>query len=380
MSEARVTVLHTRIVSGTGGGPEKTILNSPRFLEGTRWREAALYLHAPLDPGIEVLRERAKARRCPFHTLADKYPFDPRTLKQCADLCRELGVVIWHGHDYKSNLFGVLLRKRCDLRLFTTVHGWVKYTRKTPLYFAVDRWSIRRYEEVVCVSQDLFDECARFGVSKEKLTLVENAIDTDEFRRAGAPSASPLRASMPAGRLLVGAVGRLSEEKGFHHLITAVERAIERGLELELWIAGEGDQKPRLEAQIAASRHAARMKLLGFQKDALQLFEALDVFALSSLREGLPNVVLEAMAMEVPVLATRCGGMEAFAEDGEDALLVGTDSADELERGLARLAEDAALRQRLATTARAKIERDYSFARRMQRFAALYERMLARPR
>ncbi|MBK7877903.1 MAG: glycosyltransferase [Planctomycetes bacterium] len=172
----------------------------------------------------------------------------------------------------------------------------------------------------------------------------------------------------------------MSEEKGFHHLIAAVERCVERGLDLELWIAGEGDQQARLEAQIAASKHAARLKLLGFRKDAKALFEAMDVFALSSLREGLPNVVLEAMAMEVPVLATRCGGMEAFAKDDEDALLVGVDSADELERGLARLAEDAALRQRLAKTARTKIERDYSFARRMQRFAALYERMLARPR
>lgn len=422
MSSERITVLHTRIVSGTGGGPEKTILNSPRFLEGTKWREEALYLHAPGDPGIEVLRERARERRCPFHTLADRWPLDPRTLKRCAELCRELGVVIWHGHDYKSNLFGVLLRRYCDLRLFTTVHGWVKYTARTPLYFAVDRWAIKRHEEVVCVSQDLFDECARFGVPAERLTLIENAIDTEEFRRAGPPSAAPLRAEKssapspagsatpaglatpagsapsksaatksstapsnalgptPAGRLVVGAVGRLSEEKGFHHLIAAVERCVERGLDLELWIAGEGDQQARLEAQIAASKHAARLKLLGFRKDAKALFEAMDVFALSSLREGLPNVVLEAMAMEVPVLATRCGGMEAFAKDEEDALLVGVDSADELERGLARLATDSALRARLATTARAKIERDYSFARRMQRFAELYERMLARPR
>lgn len=377
---APVTVLHARIVTGTGGGPEKTILNSPRFLAGTRWREEALYLHAPGDPGIEILRERARERGCPFHSIADPLPFDPRTLKRCADLCRERGVRIWHGHDYKSNLFGILLRRRCDLRLLTTVHGWVKLTKRTPLYFAIDRWTLKRYEEVVCVSQDLYDACAKIGVKPERLELVENAIDTEEFRRAGAPSASPLRASMPSGRLLVGAVGRLSDEKGFHHLIAAVERCIERGHDLELWIAGEGDQEPRLRAQIVASRHAERVKLLGFRSDAKALFEAMDVFALSSLREGLPNVVLEAMAMEVPVLATRCGGMEAFAKDEEDALLVGANSTDELARGLERLAGDASLRAKLARTARAKIERDYSFARRMRRFAELYERMLARPR
>ncbi|HVG90973.1 MAG TPA: glycosyltransferase, partial [Alphaproteobacteria bacterium] len=65
-----------------------------------------------------------------------------------------------------------------------------------------------------------------------------------------------------------------------------------------------------------ASKWSDRLELLGYQSDARALFEALDIFALSSLREGLPNVVLEAMAMEVPVVATRCGGMESFARDG----------------------------------------------------------------
>jgi len=380
MTTESIHVLHARIVSGTGGGPEKTILNSPRFLRGTRWHESALYLHAPGDPGIEVLRERARERDCPFFTLADPLPFDLRTLKRCADLCRREKVRIWHGHDYKSNLFGLLLRRHCDLELFTTVHGWVKFTQRTPLYFAVDRWCLKRYHEVVAVSQDLFDECLKIGVKRERLTLIENAIDTEEFRRHRAPSASPLRATTPPGRLVIGAVGRLSEEKGFHHLIRAVEARIAAGDDLELWIAGEGDQQQRLTAQIAASPHAARLKLLGFRNDALQLFEAMDIFALSSLREGLPNVVLEAMALEVPVLSTRCGGMESFARDGDDALLVERDSATALEQGLARLTRDPALRQSLATTARAKIERDYSFAHRMQRFADLYERLLARDR
>jgi glycosyltransferase involved in cell wall biosynthesis len=119
------------------------------------------------------------------------------------------------------------------------------------------------------------------------------------------------------------------------------------------------------------------MKLLGFRTDALALFEAMDVFALSSLREGLPNVVLEAMAMEVPVVATRCGGLEAFGRDGEDMLLVPAGSAEALAAGIERLARDEGLRARLARGARARVERDASFRRRMERFVGIYDRLLS---
>ena len=383
-SGGAVTVLDARIVTGAGGGPEKTILNSPRFLEGTRYRNLALYLHAPGDPGIEVIRARAEAKRCPLITIADPRAVDFRTLRRVAELCREHDVRIWHGHDYKSNLFGVLLARLCDLRLVTTVHGWVKHTEKTPLYFAVDRFAMRRYEEVIAVSQDLYDASLAAGVAPERLSLIENAIDTDEFRRARPPAASPLRAggaaavsATPPGRLVVGAVGRLSEEKGFELLVRAVEDLVDEGLDLELWIAGEGDREASLREQTSRSRHAARIRVLGYRTDVRELFEAFDLFALSSLREGLPNVVLEAMAMEVPVVATRCGGMEAFARDGEDALLVEAGSVEALHRGLGRALRDPGLRARLAAAARARVERELGFARRMERVAEVYDRLLA---
>jgi glycosyltransferase involved in cell wall biosynthesis len=366
MQSSPIVVAHVRIVSGAGGGPEKTILATPRELKGSGYQAFALYLHAPGDAGFEVLRERARQKDCELVALADRWPYDPRTLKKLAALCRERGVRIWHGHDYKSNFYGVLLRKQLGVKLVSTMHGWVQPSWKTPLYFAIDRWSLRRYEQVMAVSQDLFEAALENGVARERLTLVENAIDTEEFRRRAPTSGKPF---------VIGAVGRLSEEKGFHLLIEACERLAARGREFELRIAGEGPDKQRLAQQIARSPFAARWKLLGFQKDTRALFESFDLFALSSLREGLPNVVLEAMAMEVPVLATRSGGMEAFAKHGEDTWLVDPGSVDELERGLEQLLSDAELRQRLARTARARIERESSFQARIAKEVAVYSRL-----
>lgn len=374
MSSAHpITVLHVRIVSGAGGGPEKTILNSPRHLVGTRYRALATYLHAPGDRGIEGLRARAIEKQCPFFALEDRRPVDLATLRALADLCRAHDVRLWHGHDYKSNLYGILLATTLGMRLVTTAHGWVQHTSKTPLYFAIDRWCLRRYERVVAVSRDLEAACLQLGVPRERLVQIDNAIDTREFERDRAAAESPLRGSTPRSRLVIGAAGRLSDEKGFHLLIQAVERLVARGLDLELWIAGEGDERARLEAQIAASPHRARLKLLGHRVDTIALFEAFDVFALSSIREGLPNVVLEAMAMRVPVVATRCGGMSAFGRDGTDMLLVDAGSVDALERGIERVARNVELRTRLADAARERVERELSFARRMQRMVAVYD-------
>lgn len=361
------TVLHVRIAAGAGGGPEKTIINSPRHLVGSAYRAMVVYLHPPKDPGFQVIEERARAKDCPLLGMPESLPIDPRVLWKLARFCKREGVDIWHGHDYKTNLYGVLLRPFVGFRLVTTVHGWVKHTSKTPLYYGIDRWTLPRHDQVIAVSSDLYDASRLAGVDEERLSLIENAIDTEEFQRS--------RERESSGPLRIGAVGRLSEEKGFDLLIQAVERLIDEGFDLELAIAGEGDQQEALEQRVAGSPHRERLKLLGFQTDTRALFDRFDLFCLSSLREGLPNVVLEAMSMSLPVVATRSGGMESFAKDGEDALLIDPASVEELVAGLRRVAQSRELRDSLAKAARERVVRDCSFQSRMQRVIEIYDRV-----
>jgi glycosyltransferase involved in cell wall biosynthesis len=367
MDEAQRTVLHVRIAAGAGGGPEKTIINTPRHLEGTAYRASVAYLHPPEDPGFEIITRRALEKACPIEGIPESLPIDPRVLWRLRKICKQQHVHIWHGHDYKSNLYGVLLRPLCGFKLVTTVHGWVKHTKKTPLYYGIDRWTLPRHDQVIAVSSDLYEASLKAGVATEQLSLIENAIDTEEYQRT--------RPRAAGGRLRIGAVGRLSEEKGFDLLIRAVESLMDEGHELELAIAGEGDKEAALRQQMSASRHAEHLKLLGFKSDTRALFDGFDLFCLSSLREGLPNVVLEAMSMGLPIVATRSGGMQEFARDGEDAILVAPGTVEELEAGLRRVVADPRLRDRLAEGARARAVRDCSFARRMQRVVEVYDRL-----
>jgi glycosyltransferase involved in cell wall biosynthesis len=297
---------------------------------------------------------------------------------RCLAVCRRERVAIWHGHDYKSNALGLLLRRFWPMRLVTTVHGWVHRTPRTPLYYKIDELCLPRFEAVLCVSDDLRDRCLARGVPADRCRLIENAIDTDEYARRTAAAEAKRRAGVPPGRLVVGAVGRLSEEKGFDVLIRAAHRLLRGGADLELLIAGEGGAGPGLRALIGELGVAGRVHLLGHVADARGLYEALDVFALSSRREGLPNVVLEALAMEVPVVATRVNGVPRLVRDGATGLLVEPDSADGLADGLARLLGDAGLRARLAAAGRRAVERDYSFTARMGKVRAVYDGLLGR--
>jgi glycosyltransferase involved in cell wall biosynthesis len=371
-------VLETRVVCGSGGGPDKTILNSPRHLWSAGYRTVCAYMHPPGDAGFEELRRKAAAAEAPLLSVPDRGPWDWRVATRLLTVCRRESVRIWHGHDYKSNALGLLLRRFWPMRLVTTVHGWVKQTRRTPLYYRVDELCLPRYESVICVSEDLRDRCIARGVSPDRCLLVENAIDADEFVRRTNRDEARRRAGAPPGRIVIGAVGRLSAEKGFDLLIHAVHRLLHVGYDLELWFAGEGDAEPSLRALATDLGLADRVRLLGYQSDLRPVYEAMDLFALSSIREGLPNVVLEAMAMEVPVVATRVAGVPRLIRDGETGVLVDSGSVDALSSGLGRLLGDADARARLATAGRRSVVENYSFAARMQKVRAVYDGLLRR--
>jgi glycosyltransferase involved in cell wall biosynthesis len=374
-AEARV-VLHTRVVAGSGGGPDKTILNSPRFLAGSGYRALCAYMHPPGDPGFEQLRSRARLWQATLLSVPDRGPWDWKVVPRLLDICRRERVTIWHGHDYKSNALGLLLRRFWPMRLVTTVHGWVHQTRRTPLYYWVDRRSLRYYEKVICVSEDLLESCRACGVPAARCILIENAIDTAQFARRLTVAQAKERLGVPASRLLIGAVGRLSAEKGFDVLVRAVERLLKLGRDVELHIIGEGDEKAALQALISELGVGERVHLLGYRPDTIDLYQAMDLFALSSLREGLPNVLLEAMALEVPVVATRIAGIPRLVRDGENGLLVAPGDLDHLTRALTRLLGDAEVRAELGQAGRRTIESRYSFEVRMGKVRRLYDGLL----
>lgn len=375
--KALAVVLDARVVTGTGGGPDKTILLSPRKLLPLGYRNLCVYLHPPEDPGFDELRKRAARYDAPLFEVPDRGAWDLSIVPALLRVCRQEKVQIWHGHDYKTNALGLLLKRFWPMRLVTTVHGWVRHTARTPLYYRIDKFCLPRYEAVIGVSQDLVEASIECGVARDRAILIENGVDAEEFQRRTSVTLAKEKQGWPTHRLLVGAVGRLSPEKGFDLLIRAMGLLVAEGLDVGLFIAGSGPEQRVLEELTQSLGLADRVRFLGYRDDTREIYEALDVFCLSSLREGLPNVLLEAMALETPVAATRVSGVPRLVQHEASGLLVEPGSEKALAGALGRLLRDPALRERLARAGRQTIEERYSFDVRTQKVRDVYDRLLA---
>lgn len=371
-------VFDTRVVTGSGGGPDKTILNSPRFLEPLGYKMLCGYLYPPGDPGYADIVTKAEKYSAPLISIPDRGPWDWKVVRGLLDVCKRENVAIWHGHDYKTNALGLLLNRFWKMRLVTTVHGWVHQTARTPLYYRIDKFCLPRYEKVICVSEDLYRECRSIGVSASKCVLLENAIDADDYRRSLMTAEAKTKLGLPVESFVIGAVGRLAEEKAFDVLIRSVHTLRQNGRDARLVIVGEGGDRKRLEALADELHVRPYIVLAGWQSDVRTYYEAMDVFALSSLREGLPNVLLEAMALEVPSVATRINGIPRVIDSGSNGTLVAPGDLHGMTAALLELAVRPDLREQYRVAGRQTIESRFSFPARMEKLSAIYDRMLSR--
>lgn len=372
-------VLHARVMAGTGGGPEKTILRSPRYADPARYRMTAAYITPTANPGNASLQQRAEALGCPLRFIEERGPVDWRTVRHLSRLCDELNIDIWHGHDYKSNLIGLMLRRmrRRPMKLITTVHLWTDETRRLMLYKRIDKWTLPRYERVIAVSPELEQACRAAGVADDRAVYIPNAIEPECFQRSRTPADARRALGFDARRPTLGFVGRLSNQKRIDKLIDILPAIQRRIGPVQLLLVGDGVEGAKLQNQVGQLGLADTVRFCGWRDDLHRWYEAMDVMMLPSEREGLPNVLLEAMALQVPVAATNVGANDNLLDQGRCGVLL-SQQADTWIEPLCGLLTDGAARERLARLGRHRIETEFSFATRMQRIMSEYDRLLGR--
>lgn len=205
-------------------------------------------------------------------------------------------------------------------------------------YPAIWKWLYRRFyrqaDKIVCLSDSMSrDLVERFHLPPEKLVRIYNPVDVDRVR-AMAAGGNPLEG---AGPHLVAA-SRLCRQKGFDVLLNAMPDVLARIPAAHLWILGDGPLESELKRQAMRLGLNRSVSFLGFQENPWPYLKHADVFVLASRYEGLPNVVLESLALGLPVVATNCpGGLEEIRGAGNPVTLVPPDHPGALANAIVEL-------------------------------------------
>ncbi len=373
-----VTVAEFRCTDTTGGGPDKTILFSAAGHDPERVRIVPFFLTHEGDPlpGITAFSRESgvEAIRVP-----DRSKLDLRLLPDMRRRLRKHGCDLIHTHDFKTDFWGlVLARTTPGLGLMATAHGWSNPLAPSHRFFnALDRRVLRAFPLVIAVSEATAEKLAGMKIRPERIEVLPNGIDLEAW--SPRPRPDPLPPGLPAGGRFIGTVGRLSIDKAVDTLIEAFAVLAPGRPDLHLVLVGDGPERERLEALAAARGVAARTLFLGHRADLRDLYAAFDLFALSSRTEGMPNTLLEALAMARPVVATPVGGVGEVVRDRREAILVPPGQTAPLAEALSEVLDSEILAASLSQAGRRRVEACYSFAARLDRLETLYERVAGIP-
>ena len=280
-------------------------------------------------------------------------------------------------HGYKPNLLGRPAARRVGIPAIAVSRGWTRATWKVRLYEALDRFHLRYMDRVVCVSEGQARKVCQAGTPTPLVRVIRNAIFTDRFGDPDEPGRAFLQAFFARPRShLIGAAGRLSPEKGFGDLATAAAAVVRAFPHAGFLLFGNGPLESTLARQIRRLRLEDNFVLAGFRADLDRWLPNFDAFVLPSYTEGLPNVVLEASAARVPVVATTVGGTPEALEDGQGGFLVSPGDATMLARRIGDLLGDVRLRETLGMGGYYHVRDHFTFAAQARQYVELFEELL----
>jgi glycosyltransferase involved in cell wall biosynthesis len=372
---APVRVLELRSVRGTGGGPEKTILLGAAQA-GPGIAVTVCYLRDTRDPVFGIDR-RASAAGVDYVEVRERHSLDPSIWRPLRQLVRSRAIDVVHAHEYKTDLLAWLLSRSTGVVPLATAHGWTGHSRRERLvYYPADKRVLRRFPVVVAVSSEVKADLIAHGCRPERVRVLLNGIDHETFRRdPGRVPEARARFGLTRGQIVIGAVGRLEPQKRFDLLIEAFAALRQAHPTAQLLIAGDGSQTQALRARIDACRVGSCCRLLGHVDDVPLFHHAIDLFVQSSTYEGTPNAVLEAMALESPVVATDAGGTAELVQHGRDGLIVASGDAGALATAMDHAIADGDATRARVKAARRRVETDLSFDSRRRALEAIYREL-----
>ncbi len=376
MPEPRRKVLHL-IDSYRLGGPGKTIINSARFIDEHRF-EIQVASFAPEDERLNEFGRMVHSAGIRYHGLQETGRFDLSQARVLRELLLKEEFDILHTHGYKPDILGYLAcRKAPGTRQVTTHHGWIENSATQKLFTRSAIALTRKMDGTVCVASHLMDRLPARVRDSWRSTLIHNALVLEDYVPSGHRATIRRNLGITDDADLIGVVGRLSLEKGCLEALDAFAELHRRVPGVHLAFIGEGPMEAELKSKLDGSGLGNKVHFTGHQSPVQPWLEALDLLLSPSRTEGLSNVLLEALAFRLPVVATRVGGNGEIIRDQVSGLLVEPLRPGLLAAGMEHVVTDPGAAREMAQTGQRTVRESFGFETRMRKMEAFYEAVLA---
>ena len=344
--------------------------------------------HVPvISPlGVGLIAEEARQRGFTVAPLAKQRRFDVASIPRLASMIRRHRIDIVHSHEFNGAFYACPAGRLAGV---AQVNSWhippteslkqnVRGKAVPWLIFRHYLWQMRHCREVITVSGELRDLLVSGGVPRSKVTFIPTAVDLAAYEpRPDARRSVRSELGIPAGSTVIGTAGRIQRQKNLPMLLHTARRLLDEGHPVRVVIVGDGSDRAAIEQTVSRLGLREHVVITGWRQDVPRVMQAFDIFALTSTSEGMPIVVLEAMAMEKPVVGTRVGAMADCVQDGRTGFLVPSGDVDRMASALTTLLRDPSLCRRFGSAGRVRVERDFSEATMVKRHMDVYYRIRA---
>ena len=298
--------------------------------------------------------------------------------REACALLRGRDVQVIHSHKSKENILALLLAKKFGIHhIVRTQHGLPEpKTLKDRAVYSLERMTSSSVSRVICVSSDLCTHLGRHA-NPRKIEIIRNAINLSQVKSTLSREAAKRRLGIPEHAPVIGTAARLEPVKRLDLFLAAAQhisaKCICHGLRDPFFvIAGEGSERDRMEQLICGTVLESRTLFLGHRNDIYDVLRAMDLLLITSDHEGLPTVLLEAMALGTPVASRKVGGIPEVVDDQVNGVLVDSSDPLRIARACLPVLTGASFALRLTQAARQKVTQHFSAQANAAEVARIY--------
>lgn len=373
---AKKTIMHLRRNREIGGS-EKCILLAADKMDPSKY-DVIVATFAYSDciqvPWIR-LAEKQGSKTDVIRPLGK---YSPQCISELTSLLRNRRVDLLHTHDHKSTIAGILAARWLNIPVVSTVHGVEKLSLKTRLNEFAEVKMARFADKVIAVSGELRKFLIAEGVPSDKVVVIHNGVDVEKFRPRRDSGVSKKNPNQTADGFAVGIIGRLSIEKGHSDFLQAAAEVAARFPSTRFLIVGEGPLEGELRDLATKLGITDKVVFTGFRSDIESVIAGLDVVVMASKTEGTPMVLLEAMALAKPIVATRVGGIPEVIRDKETGILINAGDEKALSEAMISLLRDKERSLQIGLKARQYVEQVHACDKWIEKIEGIYEELLFR--